>query len=187
VTAAHEARTRDPRVRSGATRLLITAGAGYGKSSLLEAQRPLGGVVMSTVDLVSGSIPDGVSWIGLDDFHRIGAESQTHLISQLDERPELGVAITSRAPLCPALHRPGPGRVCERDAGDLALTPYAVAQVLAGEYGVKDPEAGVRVAELTAGWPWCTSAGRSCGGTVGPISRRRSRQRDPSWTGSAPM
>jgi DNA-binding SARP family transcriptional activator len=153
VTAAHEARTRDPRVRSGATRLLITAGAGYGKSSLLEAQRPLGGVVMSTVDLVSGSIPDGVSWIGLDDFHRIGAESQTHLISQLDERPELGVAITSRAPLCPALHRPGPGRVCERDAGDLALTPYAVAQVLAGEYGVKDPEAGVRVAELTAGWP----------------------------------
>ena len=41
----------------------------------------------------------------------------------------------------------------ERDAGDLALTPYAVAQVLADVYGVTDPEAGLRVAELTAGWP----------------------------------
>ena len=72
MTAAYETRTRHPRVHSGVSRLLITAGAGYGKSSLLEAQRPVGGVVMSTVDLVSGSFPDGVSWIGLDDFHRIG-------------------------------------------------------------------------------------------------------------------
>src|SRR6478735_8729971 len=45
VTAAYELRTRDPRLRNGVSRLLITAGAGYGKSSLLEAQRPVDGVV----------------------------------------------------------------------------------------------------------------------------------------------
>ena len=153
MTAAYELRTRDPRLRNGVSRLLITAGAGYGKSSLLEAQRPVDGVVISTAELVSGPFPDDVSWIGLDDFHRVGADQQTRLVSLLDERPEVAVAIASRTPLAPALHRPGPGRVSERDAGDLALSPYAVAKVLAGEYGIDDPEAGVRVAALTAGWP----------------------------------
>ncbi len=153
VTAAQDSRTRDPRLRGGVPRLLITAGAGYGKSAVLESLRPRGGVVMSTVDLVAGPFPDGVSWIGLDDFHRVGPDQQTRLVTLLDERPEVPVAIASRAPLCSALHRPGPGRVSERDAGDLALTPYAVARVLADVYGVSDPEAGLRVAELTAGWP----------------------------------
>ena len=153
VTVAHESRTRDPRLRGGVHRLLITAGAGYGKSSLLEAQRPAGGVVMSTSDLSTGPLPTAISWIGLDDFHRIGADHQSHLIGLLDERPEVGVAIASRTVLSPALHRSAPGRVSERDAGDLALTPYAVARLLANEYRVSDPEAGVRVAELTAGWP----------------------------------
>ena len=153
VTAAQDSRTRDPRVHGGVPRLLITAGAGYGKSSVLESLRPLGGVVMSTLDLVSGRFPDGVSWIGLDDFHRVRPDQQTRLVTLLDARPEVPVAIASRTTLCPALHRPGPGRVSERDAGDLALTPYAVAQVLADVYGVTDPEAGLRVAELTAGWP----------------------------------
>ena len=41
----------------------------------------------------------------------------------------------------------------ERDAADLALTPYEIARLLADESGVTDPEAALRVADLTAGWP----------------------------------
>ena len=89
VTAVQDSRTRDPRVRGGVPRLLITAGAGYGKSSVLESMRPLGGVVMPTVDLVAGPFPDGVSWIGLDDFHRVRPDQQTRLVTLLDARPEV--------------------------------------------------------------------------------------------------
>ena len=71
----------------------------------------------------------------------------------LGARPEVGFAIASQTPFSAAIRRCPPGRVSERDATDLALTPYAIARLLVDEYQVTDPEAGLRVAELTSGWP----------------------------------
>ena len=127
--------------------------AGYGKSALLEADQPDGGVVSSALALVSSGLPDGVSWIGVDDFDGIGADDQARLIRLLTDRQEVDITIASRSPVSAAVRCSLGGRVSERDAGDLALTPYEIARLLAAEAGVIDPEAALRVAELTAGWP----------------------------------
>jgi DNA-binding SARP family transcriptional activator len=153
VAAAHRSFEHDPGVHPKPARLLITAGAGYGKSDLLESQCPADGIVVSTLAVVSGGLPGGVSWIGLDDFHRVAVDEQARLMELLGARPEVGFAIASQTPFSAAIRRCPPGRVSERDATDLALTPYAIARLLVDEYEVTDPEAGLRVAELTSGWP----------------------------------
>ena len=135
------------------TPMLITAAAGYGKSALLEAQRPDRGVVSSALTLVSDGLPERVSWIGVDDFDAIAADDQARLVGLLAERQDVGVAIASRTPVSAAVRDRLRGQACERDAADLALTPYEIARLLADESGVTDPEAALRVAELTAGWP----------------------------------
>ena len=135
------------------TPMLITAAAGYGKSALLEAQRPDQGVVSSALTLVSDGLPERVSWIGVDAFDAIAAEDQARLVGLLAERQDVGVAIASRTPVSAAVRDRLRGQTCERDAADLALTPYEIARLLADESGVTDPEAALRVADLTAGWP----------------------------------
>jgi DNA-binding SARP family transcriptional activator len=153
VTVAHPSLDNDPGVDVKPSRMLITAGTGYGKSSLLEAQCPADGVVMSAAAVVSDGLPGSVSWLGLDDFHRVGVDDQDHLIELLGARPEVGFAIASQTPFSAAIRRCPPGRLSERDATDLALPPYAIARLLADEYEVTDPEAALRVAALTSGWP----------------------------------
>ena len=133
--------------------LLVTAMAGYGKSALLEAQRPDGGVVASALTLVADGLPEGVPWIGVDDFDGVGADERARLVGLLAERPGVRVAIASRSPIDSALRGGLRGRVSERDATDLALTPYAVARLLADGSGITDPQAALRVAEITGGWP----------------------------------
>ncbi len=153
MTAAYHFFEHEPAARSNVPRLLITAGAGYGKTALLGAQCPVGGVVRSARDLVGEGLPEDVSWIGLDDFHRISVTDQARLLERLGARAEVGVAIASQTPFSPEVRRCPPGPVSERDATDLALSPYDVARLLADDYGTTDPEAALRVAELTSGWP----------------------------------
>jgi DNA-binding SARP family transcriptional activator len=133
--------------------LLITAGPGYGKSRLLEAKRPDGGVVMSARSLISSGLPDAATWIGVDDFHELGTDDQTRLIGLLTDRHDVDVAIASRSPISAAVRRSLGGPVSERESADLALTPYAIARKLVAEFGIGDSEAALRVADLTAGWP----------------------------------
>ncbi len=85
------------------TPLLITAAAGYGKSALLEAQRPDRGVVSSALSLVSDGLPERVSWIGVDAFDAIAADDQARLVGLLAERQDVGVAIASRTPVSAAV------------------------------------------------------------------------------------
>ncbi len=135
------------------SRLLVTAAAGYGKSTLLEAQRPDAGVVVSALSLLSTGLPHGVSWIGVDDFDDASTDDQLRVIGLLAERQDVGVAVASRSPVPAEVRGRLRGQLGERDATDLALTPYAIARLLGDEFGVTDPEAALRVAELTAGWP----------------------------------
>lgn len=131
--------------------LLVTAAAGYGKSALLETLRPEGGIVTTGLALIADGPPEGAPWIGVDDIDRLGADDAARLVGLLPAGAD--VALASRAPICGAVRAALGGRLSEWDATDLALAPYAAARVLAQESGVTDPEAALRVAELTCGWP----------------------------------
>ncbi len=136
-----------------ASPLLITAAAGYGKSTVLEAHRPDRGVVIPAATLASDGLPDQVSWVGVDDFDEVCPAEQERFVELLTGRADIGVALASRSPLDAAARARLSGQVSERDASDLALTPYEIAGLLTEEYGVTDPDAALRVADLTGGWP----------------------------------
>ncbi|HYN68474.1 MAG TPA: BTAD domain-containing putative transcriptional regulator [Ornithinibacter sp.] len=142
-----------PAHRPSSAPLLVTAAAGYGKSALLEALRPDRGVVLAASDLVSDGLPEGVPWVGVDDVDRLTTAARTRVVAELAARGDVEVVLACGAALPAELHAGNPARMRERVAADLALTPYAVAVLLAQEYGVTDPEAALLVAELTAGWP----------------------------------
>ena len=133
--------------------MLVTAGAGYGKSTLLAARVPDDGLVVPATALLRDGVPDGVRWLGVDDVDRVPPVRQRALVPLLNERPELDLVLASRTPIAPALRRGLSGRAVERDAGDLALTPWAVARVLADGYGVPDAASALRVADFSGGWP----------------------------------
>ena len=152
VTAAHLSFAHDPSARPAPVSLIV-AEAGYGKTDLLESQRPDGGLVVTANDLIIDGLPDAISWIGVDDLDEVSALDQARLLRMLLDRPDLDIAISSRSPLDATLGRGHRRRLTEHHAPDLALTPYAVAGVLAEQFGISDPDAALRVADLTAGWP----------------------------------
>ena len=111
------------------------------------------GVVISALTLLSDGLPDGSRGSGSTTSTTISTDDQARLVGLLAERQDVGVAIASRSPVPAEVRGRLRGQTCERDATDLALTPYAIARLLADEFGVTDPEAALRVADLTAGWP----------------------------------
>ena len=131
----------------------MTAAAGYGKSGLLETLRPPRGVVTTALELVSAGLPEGVPWVGVDDVDRLAGHDRSQLADVLAGGADVEVVLTAGSPIRTDVLGSLRGRVRERTAADLALTPYAVACLLAQEHGVTDAEAALRVAELTAGWP----------------------------------
>lgn len=139
--------------RSPSPSLIVCAAAGYGKSDLLEAMRPDGGVVRSALDVLSAGWPAAAPWVAVDGVEQLGPDGVSRLAEVLTQHDDVEVVLASRTPV-PAALRAGPGgRVRERTAEDLCLAPYAVARLLAEGYGVPDAEAALRVADLTAGWP----------------------------------
>ncbi len=133
--------------------LLVTAFAGHGKSAFLAARCPPGGLVAPASALLAGGVPDQATWVGIDDAQDVPTDDLVRLLWVLRSRGGVGLAVASREPLSAEVRAALPGPVSERDASDLALTPYAVSRRLATGCGVTDTGVALRVAELTAGWP----------------------------------
>jgi DNA-binding SARP family transcriptional activator/ATP/maltotriose-dependent transcriptional regulator MalT len=158
---------------------VVVAAAGYGKTTALRgwypaagarwhrgvtAAQPPGGPV-TTVDappadidglaaLILDEARGGVRQIVVDDLPRLPADAARGLLAVAGDLPDdVGVVLSSRWPLAPAA---GPlPRGAWRDVGpaDLALPLDQVAEVLAAEYDLTDPDLPERVREATAGWP----------------------------------
>ena len=131
----------------------MTAAAGYGKSALLETSRPHGRRGHHRPRAGLGGTTGGVRWVGVDDVDGLTAGDLSRLVEVLASGDDVEVVLASGSPIRGDVLGSIRGRVRERSAADLALTPYAVACLLAQEHGVADAEAALRVAELTAGWP----------------------------------
>lgn len=135
------------------TRLLTVAAAGYGRTTALEANQPAGGALCTADEALAHGLPEA-PWVGIDDLHLVGAESQLELVRRLRDLPAAtGICLASRRPIDPRVRGELPGQFFDRGPADLALAPYPVARLLAEEYDIHDPEAAPRVAALTDGWP----------------------------------
>ncbi|MDN5795181.1 MAG: hypothetical protein L0H79_05445 [Intrasporangium sp.] len=134
------------------SRLLVVAGAGYGKSALLEADRPEGGVVRAATDVRHRGLPPGIPWVGVDDFDELTTDGQADVLRMLTAGPDLGFGIASRTPIPAQVRSSLRVQVHDRGPVDLALAAYRIVALLAEEYSVTDPEAAVAVRDLTAGW-----------------------------------
>ena len=131
----------------------MVAAAGYGKSALLEQERPADGVVLPATRAAAAVTLPSNGWVGIDRLDDLSAEHRARLLQLVSETVGQTVTLTARMPLDPGLRDSLRGQVLVRGPSDLALDPYAVACCLAHDHGVSDPETAVRVAELTAGWP----------------------------------
>lgn len=133
-------------------RVVLVAGPGYGKTTLLHRLRPGDGVVVSATDRSSvGQLPPGV-WVGVDDLDMLTPPEQALILDTLTADPQRGFAVASRtAPVSTATRRWS--GVSERGAGDLALAPFQIADTLARDYAIAEPDVALRVADLTLGWP----------------------------------
>ncbi|MDN5767923.1 MAG: tetratricopeptide repeat protein [Humibacillus sp.] len=133
-------------------RVLVVAAAGYGKSALLEQQRPPDGVVLPAATALANGLPPA-GWVGIDNLDDLTGADPARLLGLVSSACASTVVLAARMPLAPAARSLLRGSVFVRGPLDLALDPYAVARCLSRDYGVTDPEVAVTVAELTAGWP----------------------------------
>jgi DNA-binding SARP family transcriptional activator len=155
-----------PRRRTRGCRLFVAA-AGYGKTTALESAYAAGPVAYYTAEDVvawlAGEPTDAINvdksgtetaHVVVDGVNDLTAASLRLLARHLARLPdEVLVSLGSRRPLPPATLNGLPGRVMERDAADLALSPDVVARVLRDEHGIVDADAAYLVHDLTAGWP----------------------------------
>lgn len=133
--------------------MLITAAAGYGKTTALEAERPLGGAVCTAVEALEHGLPRA-PWIGVDAVEETDVDRRRELVRLLGGLPpQVGICLAGRTPWPRDVRDGLRGPYVERGPADLALSPYAIARLLAEEYAVGDPEAASRVVEATGGWP----------------------------------
>ena len=141
------------------SRLLVVAAAGYGKTTVLETERPPGGVLCTAVEALAHGVPEA-SWIGIDALDGVDVEGQRELLRRLDALPaDTGFCLATRTPLDPAVRVGLRGQVFERGPADLALEPFAVARLLAERVRRHRPRGGApRVSTSPgAGPPWSTS------------------------------
>ena len=119
-----------------ATCVVVTAAAGYGRSTWLERQ--------------AEGRPESVL---VDDFDLMPLREQLRLAARVASlAPSVPVAIVTGAPL-PAEVQAALGRpVVHVGPADLALDPAGLARALTA-HGVDDPDLAATVHELTAGWP----------------------------------
>ncbi len=135
------------------SRRLLVAAAGYGKTTALEEDLPAGGIRCTATEALDRGVPHA-DWVAVDDVHELSEAEQAELVGMLAELPSrVSVTVASRRPLAGAVRGRLLGQVYERGPEDLALSAYAVARVLADEYGVVDPTTAVEVHACTDGWP----------------------------------
>ena len=92
----------------------MVAAAGYGKSALLEQERPADGVVLPASSVArAGGLP-AKGWIGIDDLHDLPAEHRISLLRLVSAAVDQTVIITSRMPLDPGVQDGLRGRVLVR-------------------------------------------------------------------------
>jgi DNA-binding SARP family transcriptional activator/ATP/maltotriose-dependent transcriptional regulator MalT len=151
---------------------VVVAAAGYGKTTALrgwfraDARWHRGGTAGTAVrdaplrhaDRLARTLAedarDGARAIVVDDLPRLPADALRTLLSACAELPDtVSVALSSRWPLAPAAPRLGRGGWTEFGPADLALSEDQVADLLADEYGLADPELPERVRQATGGWP----------------------------------
>ncbi|MFN8192706.1 MAG: BTAD domain-containing putative transcriptional regulator [Nocardioidaceae bacterium] len=147
---------RGPRARA-ASRSIVVAAAGYGKSTFAEADAADADVLRIDAGraLRSGldDDPPGRSLV-VEDLHRLTATEQEALVERVASVDgTVAVTLTSREPLPPGARARWVGPVSEIGPAELALSPGTVAAVLAEEYGLDDPELPSLVHRATAGWP----------------------------------
>lgn len=138
--------------------ILLTAGPGYGKTAWAEAHLREGGVVVeaarSDAGTVGGLIEAAPPTIVVEDLHTLDDPARAELLRALAAVSSVAaLVVSSRVPLDRKHRGLLAGPVLERGPADLALTPAAVASVLAEQYDVTDPDAPSVVHDLTAGWP----------------------------------
>jgi DNA-binding SARP family transcriptional activator/tetratricopeptide (TPR) repeat protein len=135
-------------------RILVVAAAGYGKTTRAETDLPDGGLrctAARAVTTLGSSIPSALL---VEDLHEVSAAERVELLHTIGRLPDgIAVTLTSRDPLDAESRGLLRGQVFERGPADLALTPHALARVLADEYQISDPEAPARVHAFTRGWP----------------------------------
>ncbi len=127
---------------------LVVAAAGYGKTSLLRHRYP-------GATWVRGSARFGEGDTVIDDLPELAPEEALALLAGVEELPPgARVAIATRFPLPVSTARlRGRGLLTEVRPAELALSAEATADLLSGEYGVRDPDLSDQVHEAAAGWP----------------------------------
>jgi DNA-binding SARP family transcriptional activator/tetratricopeptide (TPR) repeat protein len=134
-------------------RVLLVAGAGYGKTAAMEALLPASGVRCHARQALTADLSHG-SFLGIDDVHELTPADQLTLVRRVAALPpHTGVVLTSRTVLDPAVRMRLRGPFVERGPGDLALSPQGVAALLREGYAVTDPALAERLHAETAGWP----------------------------------
>ena len=108
--------------------------------------------MLPAVEVVADGLPEDVSWVGVDDVHRLDADGRVRLRGLLS-RAAGTCLLSSRTALDDVCPPAWSGRVSARDATDLRLGPYEVARVLADRAAVLDTDVALAVSALTGGWP----------------------------------
>jgi DNA-binding SARP family transcriptional activator/ATP/maltotriose-dependent transcriptional regulator MalT len=137
------------------------AAAGYGKTTALrrwfprEAARWCGADDAPLRQLVTDAVTTGNRLVVIDDLPRTSAEELHPLLDEVDRcEYDVTVVLASRWPVPPPATRwLGNGLWTEPGPVDLALTPERIADLVADEYGLSDPDLADRLHAATGGWP----------------------------------
>lgn len=135
--------------------LLVTAGAGYGKTAALRRLCPPAGHHWADRDLVrqiaEGRLPPAQAagrWLVIDDLPTVSAEVATAILGTA----HVAVATRSPWPVSTARHR-GQGILDVLGPDSLALDPAQVREVLRDSHDLADTSLAESVHALTLGWP----------------------------------
>ncbi len=138
--------------------VLVTATAGYGKTTWLESfATGADGAYVAAAELAErgvGELSSDLSALAIDDLDELSPQRRTALLTAVAGLPaSVRIALASRRPLGAAARGLLRHGLADRTAADLALTPSANARVLRDEHGVADSDVAELVHHLTGGWP----------------------------------
>src|SRR5688572_1926621 len=155
--------------------VFVLAAAGYGKTTQLRRLHTDPGTVWLS-GLPTLPLPQAPA-IVIDDVPELSADQATSLLQAAVDLP---VTVASRHPLPISTARlRGQGLFSQLGPADLALDATAGPDLLATDYGVRDPDLCDRVIEATAGWPALV---RLCGEALAAGDPFLPEPGSPLWT-----